>query len=183
MHEHGCAELGSRFQHGEDRRIVEIPAVDMRADLDPRQPQLPHAALEFHDGAGLVLHGHGAEPDEPARVGRDQAGNVIVQQLRQVVGVCGPGPVTEHDRNRGEHLHVHLVLVTLGNTQLRVPAVGFDLAEGLAVEQHPGAAGPVMVQLDEAAIAVTLLEIRHRKAFGVGIAVRGIIGRVTLDPG
>src|SRR5262249_42016403 len=40
-----------------------------------------------------------------------------------------------------------------------VPAVVLDLAEQLAVDHHPGAAGAVVLELGEAAVAVALAQV------------------------
>ena len=58
----------------------------------PAQAELAHAALELADRQLGVLQRQRAQPDEAARVVADDAGDVIVEQPRQVERVLGLAP-------------------------------------------------------------------------------------------
>src|SRR5580658_9446527 len=69
------------------------------------------------------------------------------------------GPVAEHHRHRGQHLHLYAVSIAFLEAGRAIPAVGLDLPEeGAVVLHHARATGTMMVQVDEAAVAVTLLK-------------------------
>src|SRR5574337_424425 len=91
---------------------------------------------------------------------RDHRGNVVVEQARQVVRVLWLGPVAEHHRYGGEHLHTHAGCVTFPHPHLRIPAVCLDFSEEFAVLEQACAAGAVVLQLDEAAVAVAFFQVR-----------------------
>ena len=172
MHEHAQAKLLAGLEHGQQARFAEVHALHVRADLDPREPDALDA-FQFAHGELGILHGHGAKAHEAFRVGVHDAGDMVVEELRELKGVLRARPVAEHDRHRAQHLHVHAVLVAFRQARGRVPAIGLHLAEELVVHHHPRAAGPVMVQVDEATIAETPPEVRD----GLGQDVRVYVDR------
>ena len=83
----------------------------------------------------------GSVPSPTNRAGRarDHAGDVVVEQTRQVERVLGLRPVAEHHRHGRQHLHADAVAVALLQAARAVPAVVRDLAEQRAVDHHPRA--------------------------------------------
>jgi hypothetical protein len=110
-------------------------------------------------------------------VGVDDFGEVVVEQPGEVERVPRLGPVAEHDRDGREHLHVHAVPLAVGEPGVRVPAVGLDLAERLAVDHHAGAAGAVVLQLHEAAVAVAVPQVGP--VFGQDVRVQVDLHRAS----
>ena len=79
-----CGGLEER----EERRVAEVHAVDVGADLHARQAELAHAALELGDGEVGRLQRHRAEAGEARRVVAHDAGEVVVEEAREVERVC-----------------------------------------------------------------------------------------------
>jgi hypothetical protein len=152
--EHGRAQGLGRLEDREERGVVEVPGVHVAADLDAGQPKLPHAALELGDRRLRRLHGQRAEAGEAAGMGAHDRGDVVVQEPREVERVLGLRPVAEHDGHRRERLHADAGLVALLEPAPRVPAGVADLAEERVVDHHPRPAGRVVLEADEAAVAV-----------------------------
>jgi hypothetical protein len=57
---------------GEHLRVIEVHAVDVRADLDPASPSSRTQRSSSRTARSGVLHRHGAQADEAFRVRRDQ---------------------------------------------------------------------------------------------------------------
>ena len=138
--ENGGAERCGRLEDRKELRAVEIRSVDVRADLDTREPELPHAALELPNREVGALHRDRSETGETRRVRGHDPGDVVVQAPREVERRSRLRPVAEHDRHRRENLHVDARRVAFGQPRLDVPAVAFDLAEQRTVDDHPRAA-------------------------------------------
>ena len=146
--ENGGAERRGRLEDRKELRAVEIRSVDVRADLDTREPELPHAALELPDRQVGALHRDRSETGEARRVRGHDPGDVVVQAPREVERRIRLRPVAEHDRHRRENLHVDARRVAFGQPRLDVPAVAFDLAEQGAVDDHSRAAAAGRFVLD-----------------------------------
>ena len=99
MDEDRRAERLGGLKDREQRRVVEIRAVYVRADLYARHAQLAHAAFQLAHGEAGVLHRQRAEADETRRLIGDDSGDVVVQQSRQVERVLRLGPIAEHHRH------------------------------------------------------------------------------------
>ena len=65
-----------------ERGIVEVAAVDVRADLGAAQLERPHGALELVGGRLRVLQRQRGKPDEAIGVARDHGGEAVVLQRR-----------------------------------------------------------------------------------------------------
>ena len=171
MNEDRRAQIPGRRQHFENLGMVQVHAVDVGADLDPGQAQLLHTALQFPRREFRRLHRHGAQADEAPGVVRHDAGDVVVEESREIQGVLGPGPVAEHDGHGRDDLDVDPVVVALVQAALRVPAVGLHFPEELAVQQHVAAARAVFFHSDPASVPVTALQIRPAWRQDVGVNV------------
>ena len=67
MHEHRGAQSLRRLEHREQCRIVQVPAVDVGADLHAGELEFAHAALQFlHRQVGLC---RGRVPSATKRFG------------------------------------------------------------------------------------------------------------------
>ena len=113
VHEDGGAQVLGGLEEGVERGVAEVHAVRVGADLHAGQAELADAALELRDGEVGRLQRHRAEAGEARRVVADDAGEVLVEEAREVGGVLGLGPVAEHHGHRREHLHVDAVPVGL----------------------------------------------------------------------
>ena len=159
--ENGGVKRRRRLEHRKELRAVEIRSVDVRADLDAREPEVPHAALELPNREVGALHRDRAEAGEPRRVRGHDRGDMVVEipgELEREIGLC---PVAEHDRHRREDLHADARRVAFGQPNLGVPVVRFDLAEDGTVDHQARAAGRVMLDLNEpfATRQVPLMEV------------------------
>ncbi len=109
--------------------------------------------------------------EAPGRAGA-RTGQVVVEEARHLGAVLGLRPVGEHHRDGGEHLDVHARAVTVGEPRGRRPEVLLHLAERLPVVlHHAGAAGPGVLEADEAAVAEPLLPAGQlgREEMGVDV--------------
>jgi hypothetical protein len=143
----------------------------MGPDLDSGEAQLDHAAFQLPHRQIGVLHRDGPESNEPGRVIPHYAGDMIVEELGEIVRVVGAGPVAEHDRNRGQHLHPHAVAIALLQPADGVPAVVADFPEGPAVDYHARPAGLVVLESHEPAVAVPFPKIGPVLRKDVGMQV------------
>jgi len=132
----------------------------VRADLDACQTKRIVAAFEFPDRQVNILHGECAETDETTRVLGDETCNVVIQQPGEVRRIGRFGPVIEHDGHGRQNLHADVGLLTVGNADIRIPAVRLDFPEQFAVLHHTGTARTMVLELNEAAVAVALLQVR-----------------------
>lgn len=171
MHEHGRTQLRRPSKHGKQLRRVEGRLVHVRSDLDPRESQIGHAPFQLPDRDVRILKRYRSEPHETIGVIAAHAGDVIVQQPRQIQRVLGLRPIAEHDGNGGQDLSVHAVRVTLGNAHRRIPRVGLDRPKAFAVLEHVRAAGAVVFELDESAVSVPLTQVRPVGGQDVGMDV------------
>ena len=163
VNEDGGAERCGRLEDREELRAVEIRSVDVRADLDTLEPELPDAALELPDREVGALHRDGSQTGETRRVRARDPGDVVVQAPREIERHLRVRPVAEHDRNCREHLHVDARGVAFGQPRLDIPGVALDLAEQGTVDDHAraAAAGRLMLESNEpfAARHVALAEV------------------------
>ena len=160
MDKNGRAKPGRGLQNGKNSIIVQIPAIDVRPDLDAGQAQFRMAALKFPDREGGVLHRQRSETDESFRLCGDKTGDMVVEQFREIRRILRLRPVTEHDRDGRQDLHVDPGTIAVCEPDAGIPAVGLDLTKQLAVLHHASAARPVMFQLDKAAVAVAFSQVR-----------------------
>ena len=109
MDEDRGAEAGRGLEHRKELRRVEIPLLDVRADLDAAKTEFVHASFQLGARQIRGLHWNRPEPLETIGLVANHAGEVVVEQLRDLECIRGLRPVTEHHRNRGEHLHVDAV--------------------------------------------------------------------------
>ena len=171
MDEDRGAELAGRGEEVEQLRRVEVPVADVRADLHALQPELVHAALQLLDRQPRRLHRHGAEAGEMARVRAHDRGHVVVERGVQLQRVVRLGPVAEHHRHGADHLDLHAEARVVGDALVRVPGLGPDLAEELAVLVDPVAPVVAVVDDREAGVAVLRGEVGPvaRQVVGVGV--------------
>jgi hypothetical protein len=117
------------------------------------------------------------------RLRSDNLRNVIVEKLRKLQRIVGFRPVAEHDGNSGENLHSHAMWLNFANARGRVPAIFFYFAKELAViAQHAGAARDVMIQLDETAIAESILPLWDVSRQNVSMDINSFEHALFLPP-
>ena len=133
--------------------------IDMGADLCPAQAQLTNATFQFAGRQIRILHGDGRQSREPLWMIADDFGDVIVQPARKVERVGWLRPITEHDRDGRKHLQRNSVAVALLDATLGIPHIVGDLAKDAVAHHHPRAARFVVLEPDEAAVAVFRVEI------------------------
>ena len=161
MHKHRRPQFLGRLEHREQPGIAQVPVVDMAADLHPGQAQFLHATGHFADCQFRRLHRQGAEADKAPGIIRHDPGNMIVEKTGDIQRIFRPGPIIEHHRDGGEHLHIHPAAVALLHSPPGIPAVILDFAKKMVILHHPGTAGFVMVQLDKSPVTKLLLPYRH----------------------
>ena len=152
----------------------------------------PHHALELHQalndhmaqtcrdyprhyaGIGTVplqSPRHGADAGVMPRVVAAGLRHVVVERLVQLQRVVRPCPVAEHHRYRAQHLDLHAVARVVVDALLRVPGLGPDLAEELAVlvDAVPAILG--VVDHREAVLAVLARQVGPvaRQVVGMGV--------------
>ena len=93
-----------------------------------------------------------AEPGESIRTARDDAGDVVVQNLSEFKRVFRLGPIAEHDGNGGEDLQGDAALVAIGESLDGVPGVAADFAKQPIADHHFRSAWGMVVEPDEAAV-------------------------------
>ncbi len=59
--------------------VVEVPVVDMRTDLEPRQSKLLHTALHLPDRHLRLLHRHRSQTDIACRMSLDDSRYMIIE--------------------------------------------------------------------------------------------------------
>src|SRR6266536_2418018 len=91
--------------------------------------------------------------------------------MSEIQGVGCFGPIAEHYRHGGKHLHGNAVAITLLDTSLRVPYVVSDLAEYAITDHHPRTTRLVMLQSRKAAVAVFRIEVRPLARQNVSVNV------------
>gem|GEM_PF-5853534 len=154
---------------------------DVRTDLDAPQAQLAHAPLELADRQVRVLHRHGPQPDESARVLLVDTRDVVVEETGQVQRVLGLGPVREHHRHGRQDLDLHARSVHVAQTGRRVVAARLDRAEVLVLDKQLGPArAPALardrIKAHEPPVAILLGQVGPAGREDVGVDVDFIHG-------
>jgi len=154
MHEQAHVEVLHRLKNGEQLGLVQVPVVHVAADLDAAEAERL-AAFQFLDGQVGMLHRQGAEANIALRMALHHTCEVIVQVAADFQRIAGFGPIAEHHRDGAQHLHIDRegIMVAFLDAHLAVPAIVVDFAEELIVYHHPGAAGFVVFEPDEFAVA------------------------------
>ncbi len=171
VHEDRGPEAGRGLEDWKQRGLVEVPRLDVRADLHTTESEVADAAFEFGAREVGSLHRDRAETFEAIRAIADDPREVIVEQPREIEGVRGLRPVAEHDRHGREHLHIHAVVVAVCDPAARAPAAVVDLAERPAVDHHPCPARGAVVERDPAAVAVLLGKVGPSLGQQVGVQI------------
>ena len=149
--------------------------VHVRADLRAAQPQLAHASFQLTRRQIGILQRDRRQAREPSRIIANHLRDVIVQPARKIERVCGLCPITEHHRHGREHLHRNFLAIAVFDAVLRIPNIIGDLAKNAFADHHPRATRLVMIEPNEPAVAVFLVEVRPlaRKDVGVQIDLQG----------
>ena len=123
---------------GNSAGSVEVPAVDVGADLDAGEPELPHAALELAHREIGRLHRQRPEAGEPRADARGTTAAMWSFRQRASRAPARAAPVIrEHHRHRREHLHVDAEAASHSREpRPGVPAIALDLAEEAPVVAH-----------------------------------------------
>jgi hypothetical protein len=98
---------------------------------------------------------------------------MIIQKLRHLQAILRLGPVTEHDGDGGQHLHVNTMMIALLHTCACIPTVRLDFTKKPVTDRHPGAAGFVMIQLYESSISKLRSEIGNVLGEYVSVNIYG----------
>jgi TetR/AcrR family transcriptional repressor of nem operon len=85
---------------------------------------------------------------------------MIVEDHGEIEGMLRFRPVAEHDRHSTQHLHLAAAQVTLLIPHYRVPGIALHLSEKLVVLHQVGTARPLMLYAQEAAVTISLLQVR-----------------------
>ena len=101
----------------------------------------------------------------------DRAGDIVVEEAGDVLGVLRFGPIGKEDRDRADHLHLHPGTGIFLDANLRVPAVGLDFPEKAIALHHPGRTLLVMLEVDEGPVAQLPAPVRQRFGHDVGVGV------------
>ena len=141
VHEHRGPQLLGGLEHRKQRRVIEVPVADVGADLDAGKAQLPTQRSSSPPPAPAPAAARCPSPMKRAGCAATVSARLSLSSRDEVEGVRRLGPVAEHDRHGGEHLHVHAVAVALLESARRRPAVVSNFPEKLSVHQHPGPAG------------------------------------------
>src|SRR6266568_1125881 len=180
MNKDRCVQFFSGAPHRLKRRIIEIQSVDatgmrvridMRSDLRTAHSQLTNASFQLACGEVGILHWNGRKARESLWMITDDPGHVVVKSPRKIEGIGWFCPIAEHHRHSGEHLHGNAVALAFLDTPLRLPYVVGDLAKDAIANHHSRAAGLVMIQPDESAVAVFRVEVRPVARQNVGVEV------------
>ena len=100
------AEAGRRRKHRHQAGFVQVPAVDVRADLEPAQSEFRHPALELARGPLAILHRQRAQADHPFPVSLRQSRDAIVHQPRDPFPEIRIGPVEKLAGRRSDRRRV-----------------------------------------------------------------------------
>ena len=174
MDEHGGPQRTRRGQDGLQPRVVQVAIRDVRADLDPGEPELTDAPLQFGDREIRVLERDRAKAGEPVRSIGDDPCQVIVEQARDSGCVDGRLVVREHDRHGGQDLEAHAGAIAILEPPGRVPAVVAHLAEDSLVDHDARAPRTERLQLRPAPVPEARPEVRPRRREDVGVDVDAI---------
>src|SRR5262249_52014718 len=147
VHEDGRAEFFGGLKNRKQGRMIEVPVIDVRADLHPGEAQIIHAALKFANGEVRRLEGQSSQAKKMAGKLPDDFGNVVVKKPGQVVCVLGLGPIAEHDGDGRKNLGGDAVAAAVLEPAFRLPAIVLNFSEELAVDDHAGTARSVMLQV------------------------------------
>ena len=148
MDEDECAQLVCRRPHRLERRIVEVAAVDVRADLRAAQAELAHHAAKLVGGLLRLLQRQGRKPYEAVGMARHHGGDLVVLQHRAGDAERGLLVVEEGMHRGADRLHVDAVPVHVGKPQVEVEALARHRPlHHLAVDLHDGRAVAVDDQL------------------------------------
>src|SRR5437868_1544976 len=123
MNEDGGAELGRGLEDREQLGIVQVLAIDVRADLDARQAQLAHAPLEFAHGERRRLHRQSPKPEKSLWIRRYDSGQMVVEHPRRLKSMLGLRPIVEHDRHRRKDLAIYFGAAHLLDAPLGFPTI------------------------------------------------------------
>ena len=150
--------------------LGQVVAVDVGANLDAVKTDFlaPLHLLEAQLG---VLHRQGSEPDIVAGMVLDRAGDIVVEETGDVMGVLRFGPIGKEHGNGANDLHLHPGTGILLNADLRVPTVGLDFPEEAIALHHSGRAFFVMLEVDEGPVAQLPAPVRQRFGHDVGVGV------------
>ena len=125
-----------RREHRRQARVVQIHAVDVRADLEPSQAELRHAPVELASRPRAVLHGEHAEAEEPVGMGPDQPCNPVVHRAGDALRHGRIGPAKEQFGRRPEGRRVQLSPVQPREDPAVVVEIGAEGRVGL--DGHAG---------------------------------------------
>ena len=164
-------EIGGRLEERKQFRRIEVPVLDMRADLHGGQTQLVDAALEFLDRQGRRLQRHGADAGVVARIAPADLGRVVVEETMQFQRLAGLGPVAKTCTGTVDTTCTSTrILRVVGDAHLGIEGVGPDFAEELAILVD--AMATVGVDHDgKAVVAVFLGEVGPVLGQDVGVGV------------
>ena len=124
VHEDERLQLVRRRPDRIKRRIVEVAAVDVGADLRAAQTEPAHGARELVGGALRMLQRQGREPHEALGMAIDDGGDLVVLQRRAGGAERGLLVVEEGVHGGAHRLHVDAVPVHVGEAQVEIPDFG-----------------------------------------------------------
>ena len=96
---------------------------------------------------------------------------MVVEKARYFKTVFRLCPVVEHDRYGREYLHIYMCMLAFFQSSGSIPAVRLYFAEELIVLHHACAAGLVMFEMNEPAIAKLFAPARKMLGNNVGVDV------------
>ena len=115
------AQLVRRRPHRLECGIVEVLAVDVRADLGAAQTEHPHGAGELVRRSLRILQRQRGEPHEAIGIAVDHGGNLVVLQGRAGGAERRLLVVEEGVHGGADRLHRDAVVVHVGQAQIQVP--------------------------------------------------------------
>ncbi len=133
----GSRRWAARSIDGEQLGRIEQHAVDIRADLQPLEPEAIHAAVEFAQGLGRRGEGQGRYAEKPVRIALHDLRQAIVSQACQPQLFLRLEPA-DHGKTQGEHLQVDAVPIQHPEPLLHVPQ---DVDVGRALRLYEGTDG------------------------------------------